>query len=59
MMLDDLPAGVSRTLAWGVLLHDVGKPPTFRAASATGDRIRFDGHAEIGVPPWPGRSASA
>lgn len=49
MMLDDLPAGVSRTLAWGVLLHDVGKPPTFRAASATGDRIRFDNHAEIGT----------
>ena len=35
----------SRTLAWGVLLHDVGKPPTFRIA----DRIRFDGHAEVGT----------
>jgi poly(A) polymerase len=34
------------TLAWGALLHDVGKPPTFRRAS---DRIRFDGHVEIGV----------
>lgn len=33
------------TLAAGVLLHDVGKPPTFRIA----DRIRFDGHAEIGA----------
>ncbi|MBV8549878.1 MAG: CCA tRNA nucleotidyltransferase [Acidobacteriaceae bacterium] len=33
------------TLAFGVLLHDVGKPPTFRIA----DRIRFDGHAEIGA----------
>ena len=32
-------------LAWGVLLHDVGKPPTFRRA----DRIRFDGHVEVGV----------
>ena len=29
----------------GVLLHDVGKPPTFRIA----DRIRFDGHVEVGV----------
>ncbi len=29
----------------GVLLHDVGKPPTFRRA----DRIRFDGHAEVGA----------
>jgi len=32
-------------LAWGVLLHDVGKPPTFRLA----ERIRFDGHVEKGV----------
>jgi poly(A) polymerase len=29
MMLEGLPAGASPTLAWGVLLHDVGKPPTF------------------------------
>src|SRR5208283_1167430 len=36
----------SKTLAWGTLLHDVGKPPTFRVAP---DRIRFDGHAEVGV----------
>jgi tRNA nucleotidyltransferase/poly(A) polymerase len=35
----------SVTLAWGVLLHDVAKPPTFRIA----DRIRFDGHAELGA----------
>jgi putative nucleotidyltransferase with HDIG domain len=33
------------TLALGALLHDVGKPPTFRIA----DRIRFDGHVEEGV----------
>lgn len=49
MMLEGLPAGSSPTLAWGVLLHDVGKPPTFRPASETGDRIRFDGHVEVGV----------
>ena len=49
MMLEGIPAGASRTLAWGVLLHDVGKPATFRAAAVTGDRIRFDGHAEVGV----------
>jgi tRNA nucleotidyltransferase/poly(A) polymerase len=48
-MLEGLPPDVSRTLAWGVLLHDVGKPPTFRPASVTGDRIRFDGHVEVGV----------
>jgi poly(A) polymerase len=35
----------SAALALGVLLHDVGKPPTFRVA----DRIRFDGHAEVGA----------
>ena len=33
------------TLALGALLHDVGKPATFRVA----DRIRFDGHVEEGV----------
>ena len=33
------------TLALGVLLHDVGKPPTFRRA----ERIRFDGHVEMGA----------
>ena len=33
------------SLALGVLLHDVGKPPTFRVE----DRIRFDGHAEMGA----------
>lgn len=49
MMLEKLPPDVSRTLAWGVLLHDVGKPPTFRPASVTGDRIRFDNHVEVGV----------
>ncbi len=51
MLLDHLPAGVSPTLAWGMLLHDVGKPPTFTPPNPNkpGDRIRFNGHAEIGV----------
>ncbi len=49
LMLQDLPAQSSPTLAWGTLLHDVGKPPTFRPASETGDRIRFDGHVDTGV----------
>ncbi len=49
LMLEALPAGASPTLAWGVLLHDIGKPPTFRPASETGDRIRFDGHVDVGV----------
>jgi poly(A) polymerase len=46
MLLEQLEPGCSMTLAWGALLHDVGKPPTFRRAP---DRIRFDGHVEIGV----------
>ena len=49
LMLDGLSTASSATLAWGVLLHDVGKPPTFRPISETGDRIRFDGHADVGV----------
>ncbi len=49
LMIEGLPAGTSPTLAWGVLLHDVGKPPTFRPISQTGDRIRFDGHVDVGV----------
>jgi tRNA nucleotidyltransferase/poly(A) polymerase len=45
LLLDGLPAGCSRTLALGVLLHDVGKPPTFQVL----DRIRFNQHAEVGT----------
>jgi poly(A) polymerase len=46
MLLDNLPNPCPLTLAWGALLHDVGKPPTFRVAP---DRIRFDNHVEVGV----------
>ena len=46
MLLEQLDPGCSMTLGWGALLHDVGKPPTFRRAP---DRIRFDGHVEIGA----------
>jgi poly(A) polymerase len=35
----------SLTLAWGVLLHDIGKPPTFELS----DRIRFNNHPEVGA----------
>jgi poly(A) polymerase len=46
LLLDNLPDPCPLTLAWGALLHDVGKPATFRVAP---DRIRFDGHVEVGV----------
>src|SRR5919197_5065854 len=46
LLLEGLPEKASPTLAMGALLHDVGKPPTFRLAP---DRIRFDGHVEVGV----------
>ena len=49
LMLAQLPAGCSPTLAWGVLLHDVGKPPTFKPPSGPSDRIRFDEHVEVGT----------
>lgn len=49
LMLEGVPAGVSPTLAWGVLLHDVGKPPTFTPPSGPNDRIRFDEHVEVGT----------
>lgn len=45
LLLENLPRPCPMTLAWGALLHDVGKPATFRVA----ERIRFDGHVEVGV----------
>ena len=46
LLLDNLPYPCPLTLAWGALLHDVGKPPTFRVGP---DRIRFDDHVDVGV----------
>tara|TARA_R110002096_G_scaffold182321_4_gene360041 strand:- start:686 stop:2014 length:1329 start_codon:yes stop_codon:yes gene_type:complete len=40
LVLDHVAAN-DPVLAWCAVLHDVGKPPTFRVAE---DRIRFDGH---------------
>ena len=45
MMLDALPAEPGLVLAFAVLLHDVGKPPTFTRAP---DRIRFNDHDVAG-----------
>jgi poly(A) polymerase len=51
LLLEKLQAGVSCELAWGMLLHDVGKPATFQPPDAKkpGDRIRFNGHVEVGA----------
>jgi len=46
LLLQNLPHPCPPALAWGALLHDVGKPATFRLAP---DRIRFDGHVAVGV----------
>lgn len=46
LMLDTLPLNPSMVLAFAVLLHDVGKPPTFVRAP---DRIRFNEHDRIGA----------
>jgi len=45
-MIAMLPREPDAALAWGVLLHDVGKPPT-RVEDADG--VRFYGHAQRGV----------
>jgi len=47
LVLEQLPAGVSETLALGALLHDVAKPPC--AALQDDGRITFYGHAAVGA----------
>ncbi len=46
LAMDLIAYPCTETLALGVLLHDVAKPPTF---DDTGDRIRFHGHDKLGA----------
>ncbi|NQU83619.1 MAG: CCA tRNA nucleotidyltransferase [Parcubacteria group bacterium] len=49
MALENIPDAVSPEIAWAVLLHDIGKPPTQRTPEKHGtDRIRFSGHDVVG-----------
>lgn len=46
LAMDKISYPCTVTLALGVLLHDVGKPPTFDNST---DRIRFNGHDKVGT----------
>ncbi len=45
LLIKNLPVPCSPTLAFGALLHDVGKPPT----QTFEDRIRFNQHDKVGA----------
>lgn len=45
LALSLLPPQRSLALAWGALLHDIGKPPTMTRT----DRIRFNNHHHVGA----------
>lgn len=45
LMLELSGGNLDPVLALGIILHDIGKPPVF----VVRERIRFDGHAEVGA----------
>ena len=47
IMLELLPPDVSLPLVFSVLLHDIGKPPTYSVDES--GRIRFNGHDRVGA----------
>lgn len=51
LMLDALPAAPDPVLAWAVLLHDCGKPPTAEWSAGTNGetRWRFNEHDQVGA----------
>ena len=50
LLLEKLEPGCPATLAWGALLHDIGKPATYQLdQTSSSPRIRFNGHVEVGV----------
>ncbi len=50
LLLEKLEPNCPITLAWGALLHDIGKPATYHLdRSGPLERIRFNGHVEVGV----------
>ena len=48
LMLSLLPPEASPLLALSVLLHDIGKPPTY-SFDEVDQRIRFNGHDQVGA----------
>jgi poly(A) polymerase len=49
LAISKLPKDVSINVKIATLLHDIGKPLTYKSAKDTGDRVRFNRHDEVGA----------